>query len=167
MFAPWIVFMMDPRCEPESESTKPKRDVMAVYAIREMTLEDYEKAYDLWAKTEGVGLGRSDTREEIGKFLERNPGHSFVCLFNDDIVGTVLCGHDGRRGFLYHVAVSKQHRSQGLGKKLVDAALDRLRSAGIHKCHLMVYAGNEAGQRFWEKTAWERREDILIYSKNT
>lgn len=138
-----------------------------MYAIREMTIEDYEQAYALWSATAGMGLSESDSKESIASFLERNPGHSFVCACNEELVGTVLCGHDGRRGYLYHVAVSEAHRNKGIGKQLIQAALRSLRSAGIVKCHLMVFTDNEAGNQFWEKCGWERRKDIYIYSSST
>jgi ribosomal protein S18 acetylase RimI-like enzyme len=136
-----------------------------LHTIREMNLSDYEQAYHLWSITEGIGLNDADSKDAIASYLERNPGHSFVCEANGEIIGTVLCGHDGRRGYMYHVAVSERYRNQGIGLKLVNAALERLRSAGITKCHLMVYAANESGIRFWERTGWERRNDILICSK--
>lgn len=135
--------------------------------IREMTMDDYPAAYELWTEIEGMGLGEADSREAIAAFLDRNPGHSFVCIIDQQLVGTVLCGHDGRRGFLYHVAVSKHYRNRGIGRQLVDRALRSLKAAGITKCHLMVYADNLAGCRFWEKTGWLKRSDIILFSTLT
>jgi len=88
------------------------------YKIREMNLNDYLKVFDLWSNTEDMGLSDSDSEESISKFLKRNAGHSFVCTDREEIIGTILCGHDGRRGFLYHVAVSKEYRKNGIGKRL-------------------------------------------------
>jgi len=136
-----------------------------MYNCREMTIGDYQEVFKLWSGTEGMGLSDSDSEEEIEKYLARNPGHSFVCEQDGRIVGTVLCGHDGRRGYIYHVAVSDEHRGQGLARMLVSQALDSLRDAGIRKCHLMVFGSNLAGREFWEHIGWQRRDDLLIYSK--
>lgn len=135
--------------------------------VREMVVSDYSEVYQLWSRTDGMGLNEADSEEAIRAFLTRNAGHSFVSVVEDEIVGTVLCGHDGRRGMLYHVAVTESHRKRGIGKKLVNQALDRLRSIGIQKCHLMVYAHNELGNEFWQREDWVRRDDILLYSKRT
>jgi len=136
------------------------------YIFREMTIADYEGAYFLWSETDGIGLGKSDSKDGIERFLARNPGHCFVCEHEGRIVGTVLCGQDGRRGFLYHVAVSEAHRGQGIGKALLSRALESLTEIGITKCHLMVMKTNVSGAAFWEYNGWQRREDILIYSKS-
>ncbi|MFD1775970.1 GNAT family N-acetyltransferase [Paenibacillus rhizophilus] len=139
---------------------------MMIY--REMTKDDYDAAYSLWEKTEGMGLSAADSREEISRFLERNPGLSQVCVSPDGgLAGTALCGHDGRRGFLYHVAVSGEHRGKGIGRGLVSNCLEALRSEGIAKCHLMVIGSNADGQRFWSGIGWEFRDSILLYSHGT
>src|SRR5262245_17614338 len=114
-----------------------------------MTMEDYDASYALWAGTEGMVLSSSDSREEVANYLTRNPGCSFVCTKGDRLLGTVLSGHDGRRGFLYHVAVAPDQRGQGIGTELVRLGLAKLREQGITKCHLFVLAGNEIGQSFW------------------
>jgi len=137
-----------------------------MYTIREMSVADYHGAFSLWSGTDGMGIGESDSEENIARFLARNPGHSYVCEHQGAIVGTVLCGHDGRRGFLYHVAVSDAHRGQGIAKMLLSNALDSLAQIGITKCHLMVLKTNRLGAAFWEYNGWERREDIFIYSKS-
>ncbi|WP_332249106.1 GNAT family N-acetyltransferase [Paenibacillus zanthoxyli] len=139
---------------------------MMIY--REMTKEDYDAAYGLWENTAGMGLSAADSRDEIIRFLERNRGLSHVCIAPDGgIAGTALCGHDGRRGFLYHVAVGGQYRGKGIGRELVTRCLDRLRSEGIAKCHLMVIGSNAGGQRFWSGIGWELRDSILLYSHST
>jgi len=137
-----------------------------MYVCREMKIGDYQKVFALWSDTEGMGLSDSDSEEEIAKYLSRNPGHSFVCEYGDRIVGTILCGHDGRRGYIYHVAVSEEHRKRGIARMLLTKALDSLRNAGIRKCHLMVFGANLAGREFWEHVGWQRRDDIVIYSKS-
>ncbi|MDT3428154.1 ribosomal protein S18 acetylase RimI-like enzyme [Paenibacillus forsythiae] len=135
---------------------------------REMTKEDYSAAYGLWENTKGMGLSAADSREEIVRFLERNRGLSHVCIAKGGgLAGTALCGHDGRRGFLYHVAVDSRYRGTGIGRGLVARCLDRLRAEGIAKCHLMVIESNGDGQRFWSGIGWELRNGILLYSHST
>lgn len=135
--------------------------------IREMLISDYDMAIDLWKRTEGMGLSEADSRESINDYLNRNPGMSFVYTDQDKVVGTILCGHDGRRGYIYHLAVSKEHRGKSIGKKLVECSLKKLREEGIMKSHIMVIADNEVGNRFWETAGWELRNGILLYSSNT
>lgn len=133
--------------------------------IRPFGMEDYSPAYELWSTTPGIGLSDSDSEGEIRSFLERNPGLSFIA--EDEagcLQGTVLAGHDGRRGFLYHLAVRSSCRGQGTGSQLTQAALDALRSQGIVKCHIMVLDHNTLGQAFWGGQGWLRRDNILLYS---
>ncbi|MNP38949.1 Acetyltransferase YpeA [compost metagenome] len=114
-----------------------------------------------------MGLSDSDSEDGIRSFLERNPGLSFVAGNEDgDVLGTVLAGHDGRRGFLYHLAVSTTCRGQGIGGRLVQSALAALHSQNIVKCHIMVLDHNELGQAFWSGQGWLRRDNILLYSQN-
>ncbi|MNC45635.1 Acetyltransferase YpeA [compost metagenome] len=135
--------------------------------IRPFRMEDYHRAYELWSRTPGMGLSDSDSEDGIRSFLERNPGLSFVAGKEDgDVLGTVLAGHDGRRGFLYHLAVSTTCRGQGIGGRLVQSALAALHSQNIVKCHIMVLDHNELGQAFWSGQGWLRRDNILLYSQN-
>lgn len=135
--------------------------------IRPFLMEDYHRAYELWSRTPGMGLSDSDSEDGIRRFLERNPGLSFVAEDEaGEMHGTVLAGHDGRRGFLYHLAVGAACRGQGLGGRLVRSALDALRSQNIVKCHIMVLDHNELGQTFWSGQGWLRRDDILLYSQH-
>lgn len=135
--------------------------------FREMNIDDYEAAYALWSETEGMVLSEADSRPSIGAYLERNPCLSFVCYNDQELAGTILGGHDGRRGYIYHVAVGKAHRNQGIGGELVNRSLAGLRQAGIMKCHLFVLEGNEIGNRFWDRSGWTKRDGILLYSKDT
>lgn len=138
---------------------------MLIY--REWVADDYEAAYQLWVQTEGMGLSEADSREEIVRYLERNPGLSQICEKEDgSIAGTALCGHDGRRGYMYHVAVSNECRGMGIGRELVTRCMDNLSKAGIAKCHLMVIGNNEQGRRFWESLGWQYRDGIALYSKD-
>ncbi len=133
--------------------------------IREMELGDYPAMVTLWQATPGVRLVQADGQESIARFLGRNPGMSAVCLEGNELIGTAMCGHDGRRGFLYHVAVRPENRSKGIGTMLVQHCLESLRQAGIDKCHVFVLADNEIGRAFWCK-GWTLREDIALFSKD-
>lgn len=134
-------------------------------AYQEMTIDDYEQIVKIWSETPGIGLSEADSLPNIRKFLERNGGLSFVCKDNGRIVGTVLAGHDGRRGFIYHLAVIPEYRGKGIARELMGNCLHQLRAAGIGKCHLFVMQGNELGKSFWKKNGWTKREDIVVFSK--
>ena len=129
------------------------------------TMESYDKVFALWQRCDGIGLGESDSRENIQFFLNRNPDMSFIATINDDIVGAVLAGHDGRRGYIYHLAISTKHRRQGLGRLLVDRCLKTMDRIGIVKCHIFIFNNNIDGQKFWESLGWSYRKDIGVVSK--
>jgi ribosomal protein S18 acetylase RimI-like enzyme len=133
--------------------------------IREMKSSDHGKCCDLWNVTPGVRLTDVDTEEAIGAFLRRNPGMSFVAEEGNEIIGTSMCGHDGRRGYIYHVAVKPEFRGKHLGTRLVDACMKRLRSEGINKCHVFVLADNALGNAFWA-SFFMKRSDISLYSRD-
>jgi len=136
------------------------------YRLREFALADYDPVLALWRACEGIGLSESDTREAIAAFLVRNPSLSLVALDKDGvIVGAVLGGHDGRRGYLHHLAVAPAHRGRGLGRQLVDETLARLRRHGIPKCSIFLYAHNAAGRAFWLREGWAPREDLVVMQK--
>ncbi len=139
---------------------------MSGFTIREMTILDYEVSYELLSITSGIRLNESDNKENIKIFLDRNPGMSFVSETGGKVIGTVLCGHDGRRGFIYHLAVDPAFRMKGVGKKLIDKAIKNLGKKGILRCHLFVVKDNELGQTFWNKTGWTKRNDILVFTKD-
>ena len=134
--------------------------------VRPFRMEDYGAAFALWRRCEGVGLGSSDTREAIAAYLRRNPGLSFVAQMKGRLVGAVLCGHDGRRGYLHHLAVSKRCRRAGLGRRLVDLCLERLRRIDIHKCNIFVFSDNLDGMTFWTRTGWTPRPDLSLLQVN-
>jgi len=139
---------------------------MPNYSLRSLTIADYDAVYALWLQTEGIGLNDSDSREAIAAFLERNYGLSAVaCSTEGTIIGAVLCGHDGRRGYLHHLAVAKTHRRQGIGRALVNDCLDKLAARKIQKCNLFLFANNTAGRTFWLKQGWAAREDIVLVQK--
>src|SRR5215471_3680247 len=106
------------------------------HKIELMSLDDYDEVIALWQSAEGVGLGESDTRDAIAAYLKRNPGMSFVARHEGELAGAVLCGHDGRRGYLHHLAVAPPHRRNGLGRKLVAKCLAELKRRGILKCNI-------------------------------
>ncbi|AIQ55933.1 GNAT family N-acetyltransferase [Paenibacillus borealis] len=135
---------------------------------RPMTADDYEAAYHLWENTDGMGLSEADSRGEIVRYLERNPGISQVCVNEDGtLAGTAMCGHDGRRGYMYHVAVSSDSRGSGAGREMVTRCLERLREEGIMKCHLMVIGHNSLGRSFWTGTGWQERDGLVLFSRNS
>jgi len=139
---------------------------MPDFTLRTLTIDDYGAVFALWQQTEGMGLNDSDKREAIAAFLDRNVGLSSVaCTTQRLIVGAVLCGHDGRRGYLHHLAVSRAHRKQGIGRALVNASLERLTALKIQKCSLFLFASNTAGRTFWLHQGWSTREDIVLVQK--
>ncbi len=129
-----------------------------------MTLAHHAEAYALWEAAEGVGVSDADQRANIARYLERNPGMSQVALEGDRVVGVVLAGHDGRRGFVWHLAVSASHRRRGIGRRLMDACLAALRADGIHKSYLLLVEGNDHGRKFWESLGWEARANLVPMS---
>lgn len=128
--------------------------------IRKMTVEDYDAVYSLWLSCKGMGLNNlDDSREGIAAFLNRNPDTCFVAE-EREIIGVILAGNDGRRGYIYHTAVFPSHRGKGIGRELVQTALTALKECGIHKVALVVFSGNEAGNVFWERMGFSVREDL-------
>lgn len=132
--------------------------------IREIHPDDYAEMFELWKNTPGMGIGGADSENRIREFLLNNPGLSFCFKEGNRIVGTSLCGHDYRRGHIYHTAVLPEYRGRGIGRMLVKRNLEQLKAAGIEKCHLFVFADNEPGNSFWRSTGWTRRSDVCAYS---
>lgn len=130
-----------------------------------MKISDYDAVTALWTRTPGIGLSEADSRRNIGIFLDRNPGLSFVAEDEEGLMGAVMSGHDGRRGFLYHLAVDQAKRRNGVGRQLVDRCLSGLAALGLRKCHIFVFADNEEGRRFWSRTGWEQRFDLIVMSR--
>ena len=121
----------------------------------------------LWKQCEGIGLHDDcDSREGIQVYLDRNPGMSFVAEAGGRLVGAVLAGHDGRRGYIHHLAVHPEYRRHGIGRQLVQHCLDALREIGISKCHIFIFNENTAGLAFWESVGWTARTDIRIVSRD-
>jgi len=135
--------------------------------IRLFHQEDYEAAYRLWVNTPGMGLNTTDdSRDGVLRYLRRNPNTCFVAEEAGKIVGVILAGHDGRRGFIYHLAVSVSHRNKGIGSVLVEHAMEALRREGIHKVALVVMSGNKTGNAFWEARGFTTREDLIYRNKS-
>jgi ribosomal protein S18 acetylase RimI-like enzyme len=135
--------------------------------IRIMTISDYEKVYELWTRIAGMGMRNlDDSREGIEKFLKRNPSTSFVTVIDDTIVGAILAGHDGRRGYIYHAAVDNKYRGNGIGKSLVNEAVEALRCEGINKVALVVFHDNDIGNAFWDVVGFEKRTDLYYRNKS-
>ena len=132
--------------------------------IAPMTIESYDEVFALWQQTEGVGLSSADSKESICSFLEKNPGLSFVASTTGRIIGTALSGHDGRRGYIYHLTVHPDYRRRGLGRELVDHCLLALKEVGMQKCHLFVFQSNASGIAFWKSIRWTLRSDIQAMS---
>lgn len=132
--------------------------------IRVMTLDDYEKVYALWMTIRGFAMrGIDDSKEGVARFLHRNPTTSMVAYIGEELVGAILCGHDGRRGSLYHVCVKESCRKQGIGQKLVQACLAALKEEEINKVSLIAFSSNEVGNHFWQELGWDFRKDVNYY----
>ena len=139
---------------------------MADTQIRLMNPEDFDAVYALWLSTPGMGLNDiDDTPEGIARFLARNPGCCFVAEQEEQIVGVILSGHDGRRGFIYHMAVHPSARNQGIGTSLLDHATAALHAQGIHKAMLVVFKHNELGNAFWEGQGFFSRTDLVYRNR--
>ena len=129
-----------------------------------MQESDYEGVYALWTSISGFGIRTiDDSKEGIIKFIRRNPTTSMVAEEDGNIVGAMLCGHDGRRGCFYHVCVEQGHRKQGIGKAMAEEAMKALKEEGISKVSLIAFRSNEVGNRFWQSLGWTFREDLNYY----
>lgn len=133
--------------------------------IATFTIDSYDDVLALWQQCDGVGLSDADSRESIQAYLDRNPGMSFVAAADGKVVGSILAGHDGRRGYIHHLAVHPSCRRHGIGRRLVESALDVLNAAGIQKVHILIFRGNSDGIEFWKSVGWTPRTDIGVMSK--
>ena len=134
--------------------------------VRLMTIDDYEQVHALWISTPYVGLNDlDDSRDGIKRYLLRNPRTCFVAEADGVIVGVVLSGHDGRRGYIYHAAVNEQEQRHGIGATLVNAVMSALEREGIRKVALVAFSSNEKGNAFWEKQGFTSRPDLVYRNK--
>lgn len=132
-----------------------------------MTISDYESAYLLWSNTDGMELrSLDDSKAGIKKFIDRNPNTNFVLRVDDQVEGLILCGHDGRRAYIYHAVVSSNHRGKGYGKLLLDKVMKAVKEAGINKIGMVVFKDNKIGNDFWESQGFITREDLNYRNKS-
>ena len=132
--------------------------------IRTMEIGDYENVYQLWMRIKGFGIRSvDDSREGVEMFLKRNPTTSVVAEEDGKIVGTILCGHDGRRGCFYHVCVDPGYRRRGIGKAMAVKAMQELQKEKINKVSLIAFTQNDIGNAFWNSIGWTKREDLNYY----
>ncbi len=132
--------------------------------VRVMTMEDYDQVRELWSSIKGFGIRSvDDSRDGVKRFLKRNPATSVVAVEDGRVVGAILCGHDGRRGCLYHVCVHKDYRMRGIGKSMVVFAMEALKAEQINKVSLIAFTQNDIGNAFWREIGWTKREDLNYY----
>ncbi|MGN0342846.1 MAG: GNAT family N-acetyltransferase [Roseburia sp.] len=135
-----------------------------IYTLRRMTMEDYDRVHALWMSIKGFGIRSiDDSREGVERFIRRNPTTSIVACVGENIVGAILCGHDGRRACFYHVCVDESYRKHGIGKAMAEKAMEELRAENINKVNLIAFKNNEVGNRFWQSMGWTFREDLNYY----
>ena len=134
------------------------------FTVRTMQIEDYDQVYALWMTIKGFSIRSiDDSRVGVERFLRRNPTTSVVAVMDGKVVGAILCGHDGRRGCLYHVCVHEQYRMLGIGKAMVVACMNALRKEQISKVSLIAFTRNDVGNAFWKCIGWTKREDLNYY----
>lgn len=132
--------------------------------LRVMVPRDYDKVYALWKSIKGFGIRKvDDSREGVEAFLKRNPTTSVVAEKDGEIVGAILCGHDGRYGYMYHVCVKEEYRRQGIGKEMVVFCMRALKEEHINKIALIAFITNDAGNAFWHQIGWKSRADLNYY----
>ncbi len=133
--------------------------------VQEMTIGDYNEVRSLWQECEDIELTEADSHSVIVRFLERNPGLSFVARIDGVLVGAVLCGHDGRRGYIDHLAVHPSYRRQGIGRILTSRCLYNLMKCGISKWDLFVPEDNQGAIAFWQRLGWQQRVELVTMSR--
>ena len=137
---------------------------MEKYSIMPMTEDDYDDVRALWMTIRGFGIrALDDSREDVQCFIRRNPTTSVVARMDGRIVGSILCGSDGRQGALYHVCVAREYRRRGIGTHMVGYCMHQLRLMGINKVSLIAFASNDAGNAFWKQIGWTRKSDVNYY----
>jgi putative acetyltransferase len=134
------------------------------FQITSLIESDYSAALALWNRCEGVRA--NETPEEFARILARNPNLSTAIRHRGQLAAAVLCCHDGRRGYLYHLGVDPQHRQMGLGRLLVEQSLAGLQAAGIRRCSIFLIVGNETGEAFWQRLGWRERTDLKVLARD-
>lgn len=129
-----------------------------------MVPEDYDKVYALWGSIKGFGIRKvDDSKEGVVSFLRRNPTTSVIAELDGVVVGSILCGHDGRYGYMYHVCVKEEYRRLGIGKEMVVFCMHALKEEHINKVALIAFTSNEGGNAFWHQIGWTPRGDLNYY----
>lgn len=132
--------------------------------LRVMTIDDYPQVYALWMTIHGFGIRSiDDSQQGVALFLRRNPTTCVVAELDGQIIGSILCGHDGRRGCLYHVCVAEKFRKHGIGQQMVQFCLEALKAEGINKVNLIAFKSNEVGNRFWQCLGWTQKDNANYY----
>ncbi len=144
------------------------KDEKMNYEYTEIKISQYKNLTEFWNTIDEIELTIGDSKESLKNYLKRNPGLSYRCINKKEkkIIGTILCGHDGRRGYIYHLAVDKKYRGNSIGKILTELSISKLKSSGIKRCIIMVKQMNKSGSSFWKKMNWEKRDELMMYSKN-
>lgn len=132
--------------------------------IRKMLISDHAALIKLFSDTPGVTVREADSKESTEKYLDRNPKLNFVAMEGSQLIGCVMCGHDGRRGYLQHLVVSETFRGNGVGQHLFTKCIDALSLLGIEKTHIFVFKTNDLANDFWSKRGWQLRDDLNMYS---
>ena len=137
------------------------------FTLKSMNTGDLAEVISLWESTDGVGLGQGDSPENLVRYLARNPGLSQVAIDQQgSIIGAALCGHDGRRGYLNHVAVDSAWRRQGVATAIIERCFELLNGQGIDRCTVLVFTDNQEGQQFWARQGWRERGDLAVMQKD-
>ena len=134
------------------------------YRLRDLRPQDYAAATALWNSAPGVRT--SESPEEFSRILARNPGLGCAAEMNGELIGAVLACHDGRRGYLYHLAVADSHRSLGIGRDMVERCLQRLKALGIERCSIHLIVDNAQGAAFWQRIGWRERTDLKVMCRD-
>lgn len=135
-----------------------------IFTLRTMKKEDFDEVHELWTSIKGFAIrSMDDSKEAIVRFIDRNPSTSIVAVADGRIIGTILCGHDGRHACFYHVCVDEHYRKHGIGKAMADEAIQALKKEGISKVFLVAFKDNEIGNEFWQEMGWVKREDLNRY----
>jgi len=133
---------------------------------REFNIADYDEAIALWKRVQGLDVAEGDDRTTIDRFLKRNAGMSRVATADSRIIGAVLCGHDGRRGYIYHLAIDPQYLKRGIGRRLIEECLAGLKRAGLERVNILVAKDNLGGLDFWRRTGWEDLDGAAAMGRN-
>ena len=129
-----------------------------------MQIADYAAVVELWRNCEGLSIRDADSCAGVERYLARNPGLSFVAVQNARIVGSIMAGHDGKRGYIQHLAVAERARQRGIASRLVASCVDALKAEGIEKSHVHVLKNNQAGNAYWSRLGWQQRVEVVMYS---